>query len=76
MDAYKNFKNEIDAIYDDLDTLLFLLDNRSEAAKTVRSQIELYEDTADRLKKAYEDLKASEGNTLIKDINYDGRFRN
>lgn len=76
MDAYKKFKNEIDEILDDLDTLLFLLENRSAPAKTVRGQIELYEDTADRLKKTFEDLKASEGSTLIKDIDYEGHFRN
>lgn len=76
MDAYKKFKSEIDDILDYIDTLLFTLDNHDGSRRTVRSTIELYEDTAKRLKESFESLKASKGNTLIQDIDYEGNFRN
>lgn len=75
MDAYQKFKNEILDILDDIDTFMWSVDSRNDPNKTLRSKIERFEDTSDRLKQAFEDLKTSEGNTLTRDIKYDGRLR-
>lgn len=75
MDAYQKFRNEITDILNDIDTFMWAIDSRSPPNKTLKSEIEIYEDTSDRLKQAFDDLKESEGYKLIKDITYEGRFR-
>lgn len=75
MNAYQKFKNEITEILNDIDTFMWSIDSRNSPNKTLKSMIEIYEDTSERLKQAFDDLKASEGDTQVKDINYEGRFR-
>lgn len=75
MDAYQKFKNEITGILNDIDTFMYVIDSRNSPDKTLKSEIELYEDTSDRLKRAFDDLKESEGDKLVKDITYEGRLR-
>lgn len=75
MNAYQKFKNEIVEILDDIDTFMWAVDSRNDPNKTLRSEIEIFENASDRLKQAFEDLKTSEGDTLMKDIDYDGRLR-
>lgn len=75
MDAYQKFRNEITDILNDIDTFMWAIDSRNSPNKTLKSEIEIYEDTSDRLKQAFDDLKESEGYKLIKDIAYEGRLR-
>ena len=75
MDAYQKFKNDITSILNDIDTFMYVIDSRISPDKTLKSKIELYEDTSDRLKRAFDDLKESEGDKLVKDIAYKGRLR-
>lgn len=76
MDAYQKFKNEITDILNDIDTLMWSIDSRNSPNKTLKSVIEIYEDTSERLKQAFDDLKTSEGDVLMKNITYEGRLRN
>lgn len=76
MDAYQKFKNEITDILNDIDTFMWSIDSRNSPNKTLKSVIEIYEDTSERLKQAFDDLKTSEGDILMKNITYEGRFRN
>lgn len=76
MDAYQKFKNEITDILDDIDSFMWSIDSRNRPNKTLKSLIEIYEDTSDRLKQAFDDLKTSEGDILMKNITYEGRLRN
>lgn len=76
MDAYQKFKNEITDIISDIDTFMWSIDSRNRPNKTLKSLIEIYEDTSDRLKQAFDDLKTSEGDILMKNITYEGRLRN
>lgn len=76
MDAYQKFKNEITDILNDIDTFMWSIDSRNRPNKTLKSLIEIYEDTSDRLKQAFDDLKTSEGDILMKNITYEGHLRN
>lgn len=76
MDAYQKFKNEITDILSDIDTFMWSIDSRNRPNKTLKSLIEIYEDTSERLKQAFDDLKTSEGDILMKNITYEGRLRN
>lgn len=75
MDAYQKFKNEITDIFNDIDTFMWSIDSRNSPNKTLKSLIEIYEDTSERLKQAFDDLKTSEGDILMKNITYEGRLR-
>lgn len=75
MNAYWTFKKELDKIYDELDTFLFILDKNLSINETVGDAIDRYIDTADRLKEAFENLKKKVGNIRIVDIEYDGKLR-
>lgn len=75
MDAYQKFKNEITDILNDIDTFMWSIDSRNSPNKTLKSLIEIYEDTSERLKQAFDDLKTSEGDILMKNITYEGRLR-
>ncbi len=76
MNAYQIFKNEIDDICEEMDTFLFILDKNLTRTETVGSVIDRYIDMADRLKEAFENLKKEEGETLIADIEYEGKLSN
>lgn len=75
MNAYQIFKNEVDEVRDDIDTLLYILDKKMNRQETVGSAIDRYMDMADRLKNALENLKKEEGETRIADIEYEGKLR-
>lgn len=77
MDTYSKFKGDIDEIKEQLDTFLFCLDKKESANndETVGSLVEHYSNLADWLKRSMEDLAKAEGETLLKDIDYDGKFR-
>lgn len=67
-DDYRNFINELEIVREDIGTLLFVFKKHEDPLYTVAEMIECYEDVADRLKNALNDLKTKEGRTLMRDI--------
>lgn len=77
MNPYQEFKKNIDNVLDDIDTLCFALDNRAMYPyRTVSELMTAYKSAADKLNQAIEDLIKEEGDTPVKDIDYEGTFRN
>lgn len=73
---FQNFKDEIERIKDDLDTLQFLLDQREHPGVTIASEINLYKSLSSELDTAFKTLEDAEGDTHLADIPSDFRFRN
>lgn len=73
---FQNFKDEIERIKDDLDTLQFLLDQREHPGETISSKIDLYKNLSSELDAAFKTLEDTEGDTHLADIPSDFRFRN
>ena len=73
--SFQNFKDEIERIKDDLDTVMFLLDYREHPGETIASKIALYKSLSSELAVAFQTLEEAEGDTHLIDIPSDFRFR-
>lgn len=73
---FQKFKDEIERIKDDLDTLQYLLDQREHPGETISSKIDLYKNLSSELAAAFQTLEDAEGDTYLTDIPSDFRFRN
>lgn len=70
MNDIQKFKNEVDKVLSDIDVLIWTLNTGSpvEIDDTVAKMVDLYEDSADNLKKALTELKGSMGSVRIVDL--------
>lgn len=70
MEEIAKFKTTIKEITDNLEVLCYVLDLKHSTieGETVSQKLEIYEDTADRLKKAFDMLREEIGNKKIKDL--------
>lgn len=75
MNDFQIFRDEIERIRDDMDTLLYLLDNRQNPKKKISDILMAYESEPAELSEALQTLKRKEGDTLLKDIDMNFRFR-
>lgn len=75
MNDFQIFKDEIERIRDDMDTLLHLLDDRQNPKKTISDILAVYESEPAELSEALQTLKRKEGDTLLKDIDMSFSFR-
>lgn len=73
--SFQKFKDEIERIKDDLDTLQYLLDQRELPGETIASKINLYKSLSSELDIAFQTLEDTEGDTHLADIPSDFRFR-
>lgn len=73
---FQNFKDEIERIKNDLNTLQFLLDQREHPGVTIASEINLYKSLSSELAEAFQTLEDAEGDTRLVDIPSDFKFRN
>lgn len=76
INPFQNFKDEIERIKDDLDTLQYLLDQREHPGETISSKIGLYKNLSSELAVAFQTLEDAEGDTHLTDIPSDFKFRN
>lgn len=72
MNNFQSFKDEIDDILDDIDLLMYTLDNRSLIQDTVAELIDSHAMTVERLGQAFGTLKQTEGATKARDIRFEG----
>lgn len=76
INPFQKFKDDIERIKDDLDTLQYLLDQREHPGETISSKIDLYKNLSSELASAFQTLEDAEGDTHLVDIPSDFRFRN
>ena len=75
MNDIQKFKFEVEKVIDDIDTVIHILENASSAYPddTINDVVELYEDTSERLKKAFDELGKNIGSKLITDLKAYGK---
>lgn len=73
--ALQEFKDTIERIMDDLETVMYLLDHRENPGVTISGKIHLYKSLSSELDEAFQKLEEAEGDTLLKDIDPDFKFR-
>lgn len=75
MNEIKKFRLEVDKVIDDIDTVIYIFEKASSANPddSVTDVVELYEDTAERLKGAFDELKKNIGYKRISDLEAYGK---
>lgn len=70
MNEIQKFRNEIDKVLEDIEIATFMLTAGSPVGidDTVADLVNLYEDSADNLKKAFEELRKNLGDKRIADL--------
>jgi|GEM_PF-4679403 len=77
MNAYLKFKLEVDRVLDEIDLMYYALDDKSiYGSTTIKEFLEGNEEIITMLRTAFDNLREAKGDRFVRDIDYQGKFRN